>query len=654
VLLWPRGKDTALRFRFAEALRSWQGPVRALMLPIAILFLSTGVWAYYNTKIRHDLLTSEDVKDLQVEYERKYKKYASLPQPRIQSVNYKIELYPERLAMRLEGDQLLKNTSAGPISEVHLNLAPEFETVVNLERARIKLDDERLRYRVYEITPPLAPGETLRMRYTVSYEARGFENEVRNPQIAQNGTFFNDRITPRLGYLTDRELDSKNDRRKRGLLEKDTMPALERNCTAKCGETYLGPHADWVDVDTVISTSPDQIAIAPGSLLREWTDTGRRYFHFKLDHASLNFYSFISARYNVTRDEWNGIKTEVYWHPEHPWNVPKMTKGIKKALEYCSTNFGPYPHKQARVIEFPRIATFAQAFPGTMPYSESVGFIADLQDAEDIDTVFYAVSHEVAHQWWAHQVVGANMQGATLLSETLAQYSALMIMEREYGRDMMRKFLAHEMDTYLRGRGRELLKERPLLRVEAGQGYIHYSKGSVVMYYLKEMIGEEAINRALRSVLAKYRYAPPPYPTSYALVDALREQTPAELQYLLKDLFEDITLFSNRTLEAKAVKRGDRKYDVTIDVESKKLKADESGNEHEVPVNDFIEIGTFAAPPSGKKYGRTLHRERVRITQARNRYTFSVPEAPQKAGIDPFSLLIDRVPDDNVKKVDVQ
>src|SRR5208283_1722318 len=147
-------------------------------------------------------------------------------------------------------------------------------------------------------------------------------------------------------------------------------------------------------------------------------------------------------------------------------------------------------------------------------------------------------------------VVGAHMQGATFLSESLAQYSALMVMEKEYGRDTMRKFLKYEMDNYLRSRGRERHKEEPLLTVESQQGYVHYRKASVVLYYLKEMIGEEAVNRALRKVIKQYAYNAPPYPTSYALVDALREQTPPNLQYLIKDLFEDITLFSNRTLDA--------------------------------------------------------------------------------------------------------
>jgi ABC-2 type transport system permease protein len=52
-----------------------------------------------------------------------------------------------------------------------------------------------------------------------------------------------------------------------------------------------------------------------------------------------------------------------------------------------------------------------------------------------VDYPFYDTAHEVAHQWWAHQVIGANVQGATMLSETLSPYSALLVLEHEYGTD---------------------------------------------------------------------------------------------------------------------------------------------------------------------------------------------------------------------------
>ena len=475
-----------------------------------------------------------------------------------------------------------------------------------------------------------------------------------NTDVVQNGTFLNNLDAPIIGYNYLRELSDSVERKKFGLQEVDLMPALEHNCTDDCRDSYLPGHSDWVDMSAIISTSPDQIAITSGSLVREWQQDGRRYFEYKLDHPSIDLFGFLSGRYEVAREEWNGIKLEVYYLKEQPWNVPRMMNSMKKSLDYYIKNFGPYEHKEARIVEFPRVASFAESFPGTMPYSESIGFIANLNHSDDIDTVFYVVAHEMAHQWWANQVIGANMEGATLLSESLAQYSSFMVMEKEYGRDMMRKFLLYEMDQYLRARGQELLKERPLLTVESQQGYIHYAKGGVVLYYMKEMIGEDAVNRALRKLIHQYAYAPPPYPTSYALVDALREETPPNLQYLIKDLFEDITLFSNRTLEATAMKRADGKYDVTIDVEARKFKADAKGNETEVPVDDWIDIGAFAKPESGKKYGDTLYRERMHITQRDSTFTFTTAQLPEKAGIDPFALLIDRIPDDNVKNVTLQ
>ncbi|MBL8219094.1 MAG: ABC-2 transporter permease [Bryobacterales bacterium] len=653
VLLWARGKETSLRSRLRNARQNLRGALRPIAVGLATAWIASAGWVYYNTKVLNGYQTEKEGLAQQAQYEKSYKRLKGVNQPRILGLKYWIDVYPEERNLVLRTEQIAENKGSGPIERVYVNYSRGYEYEVAIERATLESDDAFVRLRTYKLSPPLQPGERITMKYKVEAITRGFEQSVTHSNLVQNGTFFNSGIVPSMGYQAGREISDRNERRKRGLPEQDRMPELERNCTARCTNTYLDANSDWVSVETVMSTSPDQFAVAPGSLQREWQENGRRYFHYKLDRDSLNFYSFISARYEVAREDAAGVKAEVYYHPEHKWNVPKMLTSIRKTLEYCTKNFGPYAHKQARIIEFPRFSSFAQAFPGTMPYSESIGFIADIKDKDDIDKVFYIVAHEMGHQWWAHQVIGANMQGATLLSETLAQYTALMVMEKEYGRDMMRKFLGYEMDRYLRSRGTELLKERPLLKVESSQGYIHYNKGSAVLYYLKEMIGEEAVNQALRKTIEQWAYKGPPYPTSHHLVDAFRAVTPADKQYLLQDLFEDITLFANRTMLASAKKRADGQFDVTIEVETRKLKADDKGFEKEVAINDWVDIGAFAKPEKGKKYGRTLHRERVRITAAKNKFTFTVKELPEKAGVDPFQLLVDRIPDDNMKKVAV-
>ncbi len=643
-----RGIARPLWQRVRCGLKELSGSAKICMGAATVAWLSLGGWLYYNTQVLNTLTGSHELEIRQVDYEKKYKATEKDQLPSITSVQYEIDIFPKERNLVMKGKQDLHNKSELAINTVAFSITPNLETSINIAGAQRESVDERLGVWIYKFDTPLQPGKSVQMNYEVKVLTQGIENSVSNVEINQNGTFFNNGLAPSMGYAADRELTNPKTREKYLLPKSDGFPTLTRE-GAECMHHYIG-ESDWVNIETVISTSADQIAVAPGSLVEQWEKEGRRYFRYRVDHPSLNFYSFISARYEVAREKWHDVDVEVYYHPEHKWNVPRMVESIKSSLEYCSTNFGPYRHKQARIIEFPRTASFAQAFPGTMPYSESIGFIADLKDPEDIDFVFYVVAHEMAHQWWAHQVIGAKMQGATLLSESLAQYSALMIMEHHYGREMMRKFLKYEMDRYLSGRGKESADEKPLLQVNPSQGYVHYQKGSVVLYYLKEMIGEDRINVALRNIVDKFAYRDPPYPNSYALVDELKKQMPDELQYLMKDLFEDITLFANRTTEARYSKLDSGKYHVMLDVECEKFKSDPKGKNDTAELHDWIEIGAFAKPEPKKKYGKQLYRERIFVDKDKSTFEFDVDEVPDLVGIDPYFLLIDRMPDDNLKR----
>ena len=659
-LLWictvamHRGVALKLRSRLIQGFRS-QPIVSAGFAMLALAAAGgMGGWLYYNTQVLNTLVGAPELDRRQVAYEQTYETIASIDQPKIQSVKYTIDIFPETRNMILRAEQTIANKSAAPIETLYVNLAPGFDTTVEIPGTTLNKDDERLHMRTYRLDPPLQPGRTLEMKYVVASKTRGIENQVSQTMLVQNGTFFNNGIAPSFGFDPNRRLILPKRRKDFGLGPIETVPELTRECSHACSTHYIAQDSDWVSIETVISTSADQTAIAPGSLVEQWSDKGRNYYRYRVDHPSLNFYSFISARYDVMRSKVGGVDTEVYYHPEHRWNVTKMSDAIADTLDYCTTHFGPYKHHQARIIEFPRVSSFAQAFPGTMPYSESIGFIANLEKPDDIDKVTYIVAHEMAHQWWAHQVIGARMKGSTLLSETMAQYTALMVMRRKYGDDMMHKFLRYEMDRYLRSRGAEEMKERPLINVEPNQGYIHYQKGSVALYYLAEMIGEDRINSALKDVIEKFAYQGPPYPNAHVLVDRLKEQTPPELQYLIKDLFEDITLFGNRTVEASAMKQDDGKYRVKLIVECEKFKADATGHETSVEMNDWIEVGAFAKPDPDKRYGKLLFRERKQLSAGKHELEFVTDEIPYQAGIDPRNMLIDRVPTDNLKNVTVK
>jgi ABC-2 type transport system permease protein len=657
ILFWVRGKDTAWRNRIQSAKAALPGTNRLVLGGLTVTLLAVGGWIFYNTKVLNSYTTSKAYEKRQVAYEQKYKRYQNHPQPRITDVKYDIAVYPEERDLIVKGTFRVVNQSSFPIDSLFITLPNRLDYTLNIDRAKPLLNDTDHQFQIYRLSPALAPGDSLQMRFVTKRISRGFENEVQfTKQINQNGSFFdNYDICPQIGYQDNGELSDKNTRKEYGLPERARMPGLTRNCSDKCMNTYLSNNSDWVMVETTISTSPDQLAVAPGSLLKEWRQNDekgrpRRYFHYKLDHPSLNFYSFISARYEVHRSKWNGIDVEVYYDKQHAYNVQNMSESVKNSLAYYTTNFGPYRHKQARIIEFPRYASFAQAFPGTMPYSEAIGFIAKIDPETDIDMVKYVVAHEMGHQWWAHQVVGAEMQGATLLSETMAQYSALMVMQKAYGRDRMKRFLGYEMDRYLGARGSESQKEVPLEKVE-NQGYIHYQKGSLVMFNLKEMIGEPTINRALRDLVQNYAYRKPPYPNAYALVDRLKANTPDSLQYLVTDLFERMTVYNNRTTEAKSKKLPNGQYEVTIAVQAEKYRADSLGRETPAPLNDWMDVGVYGRPAEGKKQGKLLAIRRERVKQKEGKYTFVVKEEPYEAGVDPISFMVDRMPSDNLKRI---
>jgi aminopeptidase N len=372
-----------------------------------------------------------------------------------------------------------------------------------------------------------------------------------------------------------------------------------------------------------------------------------------MDAPIQNFYSYLSADYSVKRDKWNDVDIAVYYHSPHVYNVDRMIAGVKDSLEYFSREFSPYQYHQLRILEFPAYASFAQSFPNTIPYSESIGFVAEI-DEDDVDYVFYVTAHEVAHQWWAHQVMGANAQGGTVVVETLAQYSALMVMEQKYGPQVMRRFLKYELDNYLRSRGGEQIEELPLMRVE-NQGYIHYRKGSLVMYALKDYMGEEAVNRALRKLIENHAYKYDPYTTSLDLIGYLREEaTTQEQQDLITDLFERIVLFDLKVKDSTVTETEDGRFDVEMTVSAQKFEADGKGIESELPLDLSIDIGAFSSNPDEAKPGEEpeLYLQKQRITEPESVIRLTLDEKPAYVGIDPYNKLVDRNSDDNVKAVE--
>ena len=650
---WPRGTVVAVGPRLRGIAGRMTLPSAGIALAAVGGMIGTGLVINHNIKVLNTYETSDEGEARLAEFERKYLKYETLPRPVITDVAFDIAIYPKDRKLDVTGHYDLRNDSGVPITELHVRQGDSDVTYSRLDIAGAKLAsfDKRHTYRIYRFNTPLAPGATTRLDFASQVWRRGFANSGAATDIVDNGTFVNNNTfapiiaMDRRGLLQDRA-----QRRRQGLTPELRMAKLEDTAAQK--ENYI--HADWVNSRITISTDADQVPIAPGNKISDVVKGGRRIAAFQSPAPILDFLSVQSARYAVAETQAGPVRLSVYHDPRHAANVPAMLKAMDTALGYYQRNFGPYQFGYARIIEFPGYASFAQAFAGTMPYSESIGFAADVRDPEKIDYVTYVTAHEVAHQYWAHQIVGGDMQGATLLSETLSQYSALMVMKQLYGEDKIRRFLKFELDSYLSGRKGDAAGEQPIIRTE-NQQYIHYRKGSLVMYLLQQRMGEDAVNRALARLVVTYRFKGAPYPRSLDLIAELRKEakTP-ENQALITDLFEKITVYDLKTKAAATTKLADGRWRTRITIDAGKFYADSKGIEKPATLAENIEVGVFTARPEAGAFKKAdvLSMQRYPIRAGSQVVEVITAKEPKFAGIDPYNFTIDRDSDDNLVAVD--
>ncbi len=658
-LLWSRGSLTAIMRRLADLPRGIAQPGTAFVAFIAVAgMVSTGGWIYYNTNVLNTYRSSNAQRALSAEYERQYLHLQDVPQPTLVDASYDVDIYPSERRYHASGHYVLENQTEAPLDTLWISYG-QGTTVLEqtLEGGSLASTDETFYLHEFTMDPPIAPGERRDFDFVLERSNPGFRNSGNVTSVNNNGSFFNNSESmPIIGFNDGWRLTGRQDRRREGLEPIDRAYPLEDE--SRWGESYIS-NTHYVGFRSDVCTSADQIAIAPGYLENEWQETdeqgrARQCYTYVMDRPILNFYSWLSARYEVAERETDGILYQVFYHPDHAWNVERMLEAGEDAIGYFSEHFSPYQYRQYRVLEFPAYATFAQAFPNTIPFSEGIGFIADLSDPAEIDYVYYVTAHEAAHQWWAHQVMAANVQGGTMLVETFAQYSALMVMRQAYGEDHMRRFLKFELDSYLSARGSESIEELPLYRVE-NQQYVHYRKGAVIMYALQDYVGEDVVNRVMQRLIDERAYSSDPYATTLDFLRLLREEAGPEWEGVIHDFFERIVLFDLEATSATATQREDGRWDVSLEIEAHKYEADGAGQETEEPIDYLIDIGVFTENLDDAYEGNdhVLYMDKHRIDETTMRIDLIVDEQPLYVGIDPYNKLIDRDSDDNLIRVEI-
>jgi ABC-2 type transport system permease protein len=649
-LLWRRGTETRLMPRLKALPRRAMSPAGALGLVGILTSVGTGAFLYNQMNVENTYRNSDAQEKLLADYEKEYLQYADLKQPSITDVTLAVDLYPEERRMEASGTYTMVNDTGAPVEMLHVRLFDNSTKLleVDIPGATLEKDDETYQHKIYRFDTPLAPDETATLTFKSRRWHKAYSSTGYGTRLVENGTFLNNsEFAPQLGMNTQGLLTDRATRRSYGLESELRLPKLEDESALE--ENYVG-NVDWVNADITLSTSADQVPVAPGKRVSDVVEGDRRIARFQSSNPILAFFSIQSARYEIMDRDADGVNLQVYYDAKHPYNAERMIDAMDASFKYYRANFGPYQFDYARIIEFPGYASFAQAFAGTMPYSEDIGFLANLADPGEIDYVTYITAHEAAHQYWAHQLISANQQGGTMLVETLAQYSALMVMKDIYGEDDMRRFLKFELDNYLASRGSEAIEELPLERVE-NQGYIHYRKGSVVMYLLQDRLGEDRVNAMLAELLDRFRFKSQPYASSNDLVAGfLSLARNEEERALVSDLLQKITVYDLKAEEAEVKELEDGTFETTLTIASAKYYADGEGNETEAELSDQIEIGAFTERPGAGEFAsaNVLMMERRAIKSGKQTIKLVTAKRPTWLGIDPYNKYVDRNSDDNL------
>jgi hypothetical protein len=323
-----------------------------------------------------------------------------------------------------------------------------------------------------------------------------------------------------------------------------------------------------------------------------------------------------------------------------------MVKSAQASLAYYAQEFGPYPYSHFRVLERPGPGRGMHAEPMTIDYQEGYSLMNPAPGG--LDLPYHIMAHEVAHQWWGIHLAPAAVEGSGLLVESFATYSAMQVVEETLGYEHLLRYLTQMRLEYEVPRSRAA---PPLL--QANNRFMNYRKGPFALFALRNYIGKQRVNDALRRLLRNYT-PNPPLPTTLDFYRELQAVTPDSLHYLVHDLFAANTFWELQTELATAKEVLAGIWQVRLNVRARKVVVDLMGVVTEVPMDDWVEIGVFAPTGQGKEEAKPLYVQKHRIRSHQQTITVTVRQKPTRAGIDPNHLLIDLNTEDNIEKVKIE
>ncbi|MCO6164347.1 M1 family aminopeptidase [Flavobacterium sp. NRK F7] len=547
---------------------------------IVVLVFMIGVSGFLFSK-DFQFKNAQEILKNQAFYEKQFRKFQNKPQPSITNVITNVALFPSQNRYRITGEYHIQNKTNKPITEILVNFSDDF----NIKKAILQVHNTSYtvtnQYEIINLQKDLLPQEEAVFNFVLEYQWFPVNGHQSFNAIVTNGSFMRiSRYYPQFGYQADREIEKKEQRANFQLGDATSIKKLETPKTKT---------DDFIYLKMTISTENDQTAISVGELTNQWKEKNRNYFVYETSNLIPFRFAISSARYSLTETLYKGKKIEVYYHPKHSENVEHLIKNVKNTLDYCEQNFSEYPFK---TIRFAEISSFtkgfaATAYPNTIFMTENTLFHSNIKADKQQDVINELAGHELSHIWWGNnQINPDDREGYTMLTESFAMYTELMLAKKMYGQKRVLENVNLHTGIYLNERNFET--EKPLYKVNHNQTHLNYSKGMVVLYQLSEQIGEAKTNEALKNFLNKYKY-PNKNPITTDFLNELYAITEKKKHPKIDDLFKKITLY-NFQAKNMVVKENKNTFELYFDLIAHKYYENGKGKKTNVLFNDGVEI----------------------------------------------------------------
>jgi hypothetical protein len=416
-------------------------------------------------------------------------------------------------------------------------------------------------------------------------------------------------------------------------------------------DTHLQEHFQnirKISFETIISTQSNQIAITSGNFIKKWEENNRNYYQYKTSTKINPSIAYFSASYTTKNENYKGVSIEQYYNKTDSFNINNIQQNSKIALDYCTNNFGPYPFNHLRIAEIPSHWQFGGfAHPGMISMVEDRLYLIDQRNELNFDLVAKRTIHEVAHQWFGHVLTPKNVVGASIFTEGFAKYTEAVILEKKYGLSAIRQLSATANRRYFIGRSNTSEKE-PFLSLVKGQGYLSYGKNFTTILALRELIGEDAINKVIKILIDRHKNDITFTATSIEFINELYLVTPIQYHQLIDDWFKRVITY-DLSIKNAGIKKLENGYEININISANRLETNSKDHEIPISINEPIQIGFFSKHPDKiSSEEEIISLKPYLIDKSNTSLKIRVNDLPAYIVIDPYGTHLDKNLNDNV------